>query len=65
MPIPDNYDIWCAHQAEQEEAESRLPECCHCEKRIGDDFLFYIEGDIWCEECMLDEFRKPTDDFIE
>jgi hypothetical protein len=65
MSIPDNYDIWCYHQAEKEKAEARLPVCCHCDKHIGDDFLYYIEGDIYCEECMTDEFRRPTDDFID
>lgn len=65
MPIPDNYDIWCAHQAEEERQMERRPVCCHCDEHIGGDFCFYIEGDIWCEECMLDEFRRLTEDFIE
>lgn len=65
MPIPDNYDICRAYQDEQERREAELPECCHCTKPIYDDFCYYIEGDIWCEECMKDEFRRPTDDFIE
>ena len=65
MKIPDNYDKWCAYQDEQERAEEALPECCHCMKHILDDFCFFIEGDIWCEECMKDEFRRLTEDFIE
>lgn len=64
MPIPDNYDIWRAHQDEEEQRLKRYPQCCHCEKHITEDFLFKIEGDLWCEDCMLDEFRKPTDDFM-
>lgn len=65
MCIPDNYDIYCAYEAEQERQMERLPVCCHCDNPITADFLFKIEGDLWCEECMLDEFRKPVDDFIE
>ena len=64
MPIPDNFDIFCAHEAEKEKQTERYPQCCRCEKHITNDFLFYIECDVYCEECMLDEFRKPTDDFM-
>lgn len=60
-PIRD-YDRYCA---EQEREMEKYPVCCCCDKSITDDFLFYIEGDIYCEECMKDEFRRPTDDFIE
>lgn len=65
MSIPDNYDIWCAHQDRQEKAMEKYPVCADCGKSITDDFVFYIEGDIYCEDCMLDNFRRPTDDFIE
>lgn len=59
-PVAD-YDRYCA--ALEREME-RLPECACCGNRITDDFLFYIEGDVYCEECMKDNFRRPTDDFI-
>lgn len=59
-PVRD-YDRF---DAEQERAMQKYPECACCGKRITDDFLFYIEGDIYCEECMEDEFRRPVDDFI-
>lgn len=65
MSIPDIYDMWCAHQDEEEEFEERLPVCCCCDNPINDDFLYEIDGDLYCEECMKDEFRRLTEDFME
>lgn len=59
-PIRD-YDRYCE---EQEREMEKYPECAVCGKRITDDFLYHINGDIYCLECMEDEFRRPTDDFI-
>lgn len=61
----DPVEDYGRYSDKQEMEMERLPVCCHCTKHIDDDFLYYIEGDLWCEECMKDEFRKPTDDFIE
>ena len=65
MKIPDNYEKWCKHQDEQEQAEETLPKCCKCKHPIDDDFLYEIEGELYCEKCMKKEFRRYTDDFIE
>lgn len=65
MKIPDNYEIWCKHQDEQERAEEALPKCCKCKRYIDDDFLYEIDGELYCEKCMKKEFRRYTDDFIE
>ena len=55
------------HDAEQEEALKKLPQCCCCEKDeyIQDDHYFLIEGDIYCEEHMVENFRKDTESYIE
>lgn len=53
------------YDAEQAQAMAKYPVCADCGKSITGDFVFYIEGDIYCEDCMLDNFRRPTDDFIE
>ena len=37
MRIPDNYDRWEQHQAEQDIAEENLPECSECGEKIRDD----------------------------
>lgn len=60
-PIRD-YDRYCE---DLEREMEKYPECACCGKRIIDDFLFYIEGETYCEDCMLDEYRRPIDDFIE
>lgn len=65
MAIPDNYDIWKAHQTRIEEEEERLPRCHRCNERITDDYLYHIDGEILCEECMKEEYRKDTEDFME
>ncbi len=53
------------HDAEQCEAEKKLPKCDYCNKPITDDFLFDFNGDIICERCLNDNFKKPVDDYIE
>ena len=60
-PVSD-YNRYCE---EQERYERRLPKCCCCDHHIGDDFLYVIEDDIYCEECMKDEFRRLTEDFMD
>lgn len=65
MPIPDNYDIWRAHQTRIEETEKRLPRCDRCKLRIADDYLYHIDGEILCEECMNEKYRKDTDDYMQ
>lgn len=53
------------YDAEQEEALKKLPQCCQCEKDeyIQDDHYFLIEGDIYCEEHMIENFRKDTESY--
>ena len=58
------YDYDC-HCREQEQRLAKYPVCCCCDKHITDDFLFYIEEMTWCEECMKNEFRRLTEDFME
>lgn len=59
-----DFDRWDAHQARM---EARLPRCENrrCQKRIDDEFYFDIEGEILCEECARDRYRKRTDVYVE
>ena len=52
------------HDAECEAELERLPKCDYCGKRIQDDYLYDLEGDIVCENCMKREFRKETESYI-
>lgn len=64
MPIPDNYDMWLAHETRQEKLLERLPRCECCDKRIQDDFFFEINDAIICEKCLNENHRKRTEDFV-
>lgn len=62
----DNYDLWLSHERQQERQLERLPVCENpkCKKRIQDEHLFEVDGEILCEECMITRYRKNTEDYI-
>ena len=64
MRISDNYDRWEQHQAEQDRAEEKLPECSECGKKIYDDFCYEFEGEPICDECMYEHHRKNVEYFM-
>ena len=53
------------YEADQEEQLDKLPKCDICGEPIQDDYLYDIYGDIFCEECLKDKFRKNTEDYID
>lgn len=65
MSIPDNYDLWERHDRVCEERLMRCPQCDGCHKHIQEEFYFYIEGDILCEDCMEDRYMHRTEDYYE
>lgn len=65
MNIPDNYDLWEQHDAEQERQLHKLPVCSYCGEHIQDDFLYLINDEIICMDCLNDHFRKDIEDYIE
>ena len=64
MHVPDNYDAFVKHEADQEEKMARLPVCDYCGNAIQDDWYYEIDGEKFCPDCMDEHFRKSTDDFI-
>lgn len=42
-----------------------LPYCDECGKRIEDEFLYDLDGCLVCEECLEQNHRKHTEDFME
>lgn len=60
-PIAD-FDRW---DADREAEEARLPICYACGNRILDDYCYQIGGEIICEECLLENYRKLTEDFMD
>ena len=60
----DNYDIWLAHEREQQNALDRLPYCVRCGEHIQDDILFDINDELYCRDCAEAEFERSTEDYI-
>ena len=56
----DNYALWEAHDREQEEALEKLPVCDCCGERIQDEYYYDIDGEILCEECLKDRYRREV-----
>lgn len=66
--IPDVYDLWEAHEREQEKSLLRLPQCDNPGCRHGiiqDEHYFYIDGEILCQECMEDKYMFRTEDYCD
>ncbi len=61
MNIPDNYDLWERHDAEQNRWLERLPKCSICGEPIQQDMAVCIHGDWYCDDC-LDDMRKEVPD---
>lgn len=60
----DNLDLWNIHEAEQERKLARLPKCSYCGEPIQDDICYEIGDELVCEDCLKENFRRWTDDFI-
>ena len=65
MYIPDNYDLFKRHDAEQQSQLDKLPVCSECGEPIQDDFCFEINGELICESCLENNHKKWVEDFIE
>lgn len=61
----DNYDMFEQHDRERERELKKFPVCCSCHEPITDEHLYCIKGYFYCEDCMNDEFRKSTEDYME
>ena len=62
--IPDAYDQWVRHDQEMEDALKRLPVCADCGEPIQTEYLYEIDGDLICEDCMRENHRRCIDDYI-
>lgn len=49
------------YDREQTERMKSLRRCDGCGKAIQDDYYFEIYGDIYCEKCVEDNFRRVND----
>ena len=52
------------HEAEIEQLMERLPECSYCGEKVQDEFLYCINDEIICNQCLNDNFRKETEYYV-
>ena len=57
----DNYDMWEAHDAEQERQLDNLPKCECCGEPIQDEYFYEINDEVLCVHCLNEYFRKDVD----
>lgn len=48
---------------EQQEWEDSLPHCDRCGEII-DDYVYEIDGLIYCMECVDDKYRRNVEDYL-
>ena len=63
--MPDNYDLFRRHEAEQERQLDRLPRCVYCDEPIQDEKGYHLDDEWWHEECFNDQFLKSIEDYID
>lgn len=63
--LPDNYDLWKAHEWKQAQELKKLPECCMCGNPIQDEVYFEDDGEKFCEDCWHDHVRDVYMKFVE
>ena len=65
MHIPDYNELFDRYDEKQQREMDKLPKCEYCGEPITNDFLYNINGDIICEDCLNDNFRKHVDDYMD
>lgn len=60
----DNYDLFEQHEAEQERWLAKLPICSECGEPIQDEDCYEINGELICPDCLKENHRKFTDDYM-
>ena len=62
MNIPDNYDMFLAHERDMEQRLAKRPVCHYCGQPIQDEFFYEIDCEKVCEECLNLHFRRMVED---
>ena len=67
----DNYDLWCEHDARQEDRLARMPQCECCGCHIQTEKAFYYNYQWFCtdeyceEELMQLVWEDIKNDYLE
>lgn len=62
--LPDNYDLFAKHDAEQEEKLKNLPICKECGEPIQTEYCYGNNGKYICEHCLKENYRHEVADLI-
>ena len=62
--IPDAYDMWARHDAYMEAELEARPKCTECDRPIQDEHCYVINGEVICEHCLNEHYRRWTDEII-
>ncbi len=62
MYIPDNYDAFVQHDAEQARRLKRFPICECCENPIQQESALKIDGKWYCDGC-IDDMKEDIDEW--
>lgn len=52
------------YAADCEEQAEKYPTCDICGNIITDETFYEVSGEILCESCMVDTYRRYTSDYI-
>lgn len=62
--MEDNYSLWERREVQLEKELALRPVCGYCDEHIQGEYCYEVNGELICEECMEDHFRKATEDCI-
>lgn len=62
--IPDAYDMWARHDAEQEVNLQTLPKCAECGEPIQTEYCYGNNGKYICEHCLKAYYRHSVEEIM-
>ena len=65
MYIPDNYDLFKQHDAQQQAELDKLPVCSECGEPIQSETCYEIDGGLVCEDCLENNHKRWVEDYAE
>ena len=61
----DPLDDFDRHDREQAKELEKLPACEICGEAIQGEYLYLINDEFICPDCLDRDFKKRTDDYVE
>lgn len=52
------------HDRAQAAELAKLPKCECCGEPIQDEYCYFINDDVICEDCMNENFRRRTEIYV-